>query len=115
MIVWGGGVGGANQFKPPVANTGGVYDPAADTWEPTVGGGGPEARRSHSAVWTGRSEMILLGGENYEWSPGNPDYWQGPNPLSDGWRYELQNGAWSPVGVSAAREKDTQRSGPGIE
>jgi N-acetylneuraminic acid mutarotase len=58
MIVWGG------QRSSPVMifNSGGRYDPQADSWKATnSGGGSPAATRSHTAVWTGR-EMIVYGG-----------------------------------------------------
>src|SRR5262245_2876567 len=57
MIVWGGG------SAPPVTyfNTGGGYDPVADSWTPTSTLNAPSARSGHSAVWTG-SDMIVWGG-----------------------------------------------------
>jgi hypothetical protein len=42
-------------------NTGGVYDPGADTWAATSTANAPAAREMHTAVWTG-SEMIVWGG-----------------------------------------------------
>ena len=59
MVVWGGflsGLGGG------YFNTGGVYDPTADSWTATSLSGAPAARQSHGAVWTG-SRMILWGGD----------------------------------------------------
>jgi N-acetylneuraminic acid mutarotase len=55
MVVWGGNEG--NTF----VNTGGLYDPAADSWSPTATLYAPTGRYSHSAVWTG-SRMIVWGG-----------------------------------------------------
>jgi hypothetical protein len=55
MIVWGGSNGG------PSLGTGGVYDPATDTWTPTSITGAPTGRWSHTAVWTG-AKMIVWGG-----------------------------------------------------
>ena len=55
MIVWGGYSGSAN------LNSGGVYDPATDTWTATSMTNAPSARRYHRAVWTG-SRMIVWGG-----------------------------------------------------
>jgi N-acetylneuraminic acid mutarotase len=63
MIVWGGDgctVG-------CLLNTGGRYDPVADSWTATSTTSAPEGRNFHTAVWTG-SEMIVWGGQ----SP--PDY-----------------------------------------
>jgi hypothetical protein len=53
MIVWGGYVG-------PL-NTGGRYDPGADSWTATSTTNAPVGRADHTAVWTG-SEMIVWGG-----------------------------------------------------
>ena len=55
MIVWGGWTGSADP------NTGGIYDPATDTWTATSTVGAPTARAGHTAVWTG-SKMIVWGG-----------------------------------------------------
>jgi len=60
MIVWGGW----SPVCPPAGplNTGGRYDPLADTWTWTSSGVRcPSARYGHSAVWTG-TEMIVWGG-----------------------------------------------------
>jgi len=77
MIVWGGSVTAA----PSVTATGGVYDPATDTWTPTSTTNAPLARHSHRAVWTG-SKMIVWGGfgaASYEGTGGIYD------PASDTW------------------------------
>jgi N-acetylneuraminic acid mutarotase len=56
MIVWGG-FGGATPL-----NTGGQYDPVANSWTATATTTGvPTARYAHTAVWTG-SKMIVWGG-----------------------------------------------------
>jgi hypothetical protein len=57
MVVWGGFVNGTVS----VTGTGAAYDPATKTWTPTSSTGAPEARHSHTAVWTG-SKMIVWGG-----------------------------------------------------
>jgi len=57
MIVWGGTSNGTTTFL----NTGGLYDPATDSWLPTSFTGAPTARYQHTAVWTG-AEMIVWGG-----------------------------------------------------
>ncbi len=85
MIVWGGTVSGA----PSVTATGGLYDPATDTWTPTSITGAPPARHSHRAVWTG-SKMIVWGGfgaSSYENTGGIYD------PASD---------TWSPMSTAGA-------------
>jgi hypothetical protein len=57
MIVWGGSTGtGVTPVR-----TGGIYDPATDTWATTSTVGAPSARYDHTAVWTG-SKMIVWGG-----------------------------------------------------
>jgi N-acetylneuraminic acid mutarotase len=56
MIVWGGyGVSWV------VVNTGGVFDPATDTWSATSTTDAPTRRAGHTAVWTG-SRMVVWGG-----------------------------------------------------
>jgi N-acetylneuraminic acid mutarotase len=57
MIVWAGFTTG------PVANTGGVYDPAANSWRATTTTNAPSGRGYHTAIWTG-SKMIVWGGFN---------------------------------------------------
>src|SRR5205823_10086233 len=58
MIVWGGGTSGVS---PTDFNTGGRYNPGADSWSATNIVNAPAERDSHTAVWTG-SEMIVWGG-----------------------------------------------------
>ena len=60
MIVWGGQAGSLGYYF----NTGGRYDPAADTWTPTSTANAPDGRYHHTAVWTG-NEMIVWGGILY--------------------------------------------------
>jgi N-acetylneuraminic acid mutarotase len=59
MIIWGGGV----TVNYEALNTGGIYDPATDTWTATSTTGAPGQRYWHTAVWTG-SRMIIWGGYN---------------------------------------------------
>jgi N-acetylneuraminic acid mutarotase len=78
MIVWGGwGFG----FPGVPVNTGGIYDPAADTWTAMSTTNAPSARGAHAAVWTG-SKMIVWGGygdSTYVRSGGIYD------PVTDAW------------------------------
>jgi hypothetical protein len=60
MIVWGGKYT-TRTYNYYTDNTGGRYDPAADTWRDTSSVGAPEGRHGHSFVWTG-TEMIVWGG-----------------------------------------------------
>jgi N-acetylneuraminic acid mutarotase len=57
MIVWGGETGSGSSLF----DSGGIYDPATDTWEPTSLTNAPTPRSRHTAVWTG-SRMIVWGG-----------------------------------------------------
>ena len=41
-------------------NTGGRYDPGAQTWTTTTIAGAPSGASTHTAIWTG-SQMIVLG------------------------------------------------------
>ncbi len=85
VIVWGGGTDG-----PPEFNTGGRYNPSADTWAATsTGANAPDGRYAHAAVWTG-SEMIVWGGS------GNGSY------LQTGGRYSPSTDAWSPTSIGAS-------------
>lgn len=64
MIVWGGVntflVGGSGK---QYYNSGGIYDPATDSWTAMSTVNAPTARYAHSAVWTGRHLIIWGGGQ----------------------------------------------------
>ncbi len=77
MIVWGGWLSPV----PAIANTGGRYNPATDTWAPTSTVNAPTARTQHAAVWTG-SQMIVYGGN------GNGGL------VSTGGRYDPASNTW---------------------
>jgi N-acetylneuraminic acid mutarotase len=62
MIVWGGLYKSGGTYV--ALDTGGIYDPAADTWTATTTAGGPGPRYRHSAIWTG-SKMVVWGGDDY--------------------------------------------------
>ena len=57
MIVWGG----QSSFNGVPINTGGRYNPSTDSWTATSTTNAPDARFSHTAVWTG-TQMIVWGG-----------------------------------------------------
>ena len=59
LIVWGGLDPDPNAFR--TYNSGGIYDPASDSWVRTSDANAPVARYKHTAVWTG-SRMIVWGG-----------------------------------------------------
>jgi N-acetylneuraminic acid mutarotase len=90
MIVWGG------DFCCPGVdfNTGGRYNAGTDTWTTTSTANAPQARDSHTAVWTG-NEMIIWGG----------GYFVGSNfvVLNTGGRYCAQSQA--PTAQSAFSRK----------
>jgi len=55
MTVWGGAAGAL------FLNSGGRYNPGANSWTATSTTNAPSARDGQAAVWTG-SEMIVWGG-----------------------------------------------------
>jgi N-acetylneuraminic acid mutarotase len=90
MIVWGGVDAGLSTFF----NTGGLYDPATDTWTATTTSGAPTARAGQVAVWTG-SRMIVWGG------------WASGTGLQSGALYDPVTNTWAPtttVGAPTARD-----------
>jgi N-acetylneuraminic acid mutarotase len=80
MIVWGG----YNSLLDQYFNTGGSYDPVANTWTATSTTGAPSGRSGHSLIWTG-SEMIAWGGCN------GANCQEGQNT---GGRYNPQTNSW---------------------
>jgi N-acetylneuraminic acid mutarotase len=86
MIVWGGynGNGGFGRL-----NTGGRYDPSADSWTATSLTNAPDARYGHTAVWTG-GEMIVWGGH------GDSGY------LNTGGRYNPSTDSWTATNISGS-------------
>lgn len=91
MMVWGG----TNGSDTPV-NDGAFYDPATNTWTgATTTLNAPAARRSHSAVWTGR-EMIVWNGLD------KIDVGSGGLVLNDGKRYNPVTDTWSVAGLPTA-------------
>ncbi len=86
MIVWGG-CPDFGCFSP--LNTGGRYDPIADSWQPVTTQGAPEPRSLHTAVWTG-NEMIIWGGVNFSTS------------LNTGGRYDPASDSWIATSITNA-------------
>ncbi len=76
MIVWGGDASGE------LLDTGGIYDPNADSWSRVSRIDAPSARTDHSAVWTG-SEMVILFGRDVDGETGSAHAY---DPAADGWR-----------------------------
>ncbi len=79
MVVWGG----TNPQPPDYLNTGGRYDPVADSWQPTSVVGAPTARQGLWTVWTG-NEMITPGGT-----------------VPTGGRYNPDTDTWRPVAAAS--------------
>jgi HYR domain-containing protein len=85
MIVWGGeyNIGGANGL-----NTGGLYDPATDTWIAASTVGAPSRRYNHTAVWLG-TRLAVWGG------------WGGSD-LNSGGLYDPEHDTWTPISTLGA-------------
>jgi N-acetylneuraminic acid mutarotase len=79
MIVWGGEATGT-----PGLDTGGIYDPATDTWSATSTTNSPSARKLHAAVWTG-SKMIVWGGTDTIPTGNSVNTGGSYDPTSDTW------------------------------
>jgi N-acetylneuraminic acid mutarotase len=88
MIVWGGESSGGGG----TTDTGGIYDPASDTWTAVSTVGAPSAREEHSAVWTGQ-EMIVWGGCSTVFCSG---------VLGDGARYNPSTNSWTAMAAAPA-------------
>ena len=85
MIVYGGC---GNQQCTPLTNSGGRYDPVANTWAATTTTGAPTARRWPAAVWNG-AEMILWSGLT-----------GGTGTTTDtGGRYNPVTNLWTPIAL----------------
>jgi N-acetylneuraminic acid mutarotase len=96
MIVWGG----EGPFR-EVMNSGGRYDPNADTWTATSTGANlPTPRDLHSAVWTG-SEIVVWGGFGDD------------GCLSSGGRYDPSTNAWVATCVTRPFYQDGDGDGFG--
>ncbi len=63
MVVWGGG-GLHPSFGLSSLNSGGIYDPATDTWNATATAGAPAGRVGHASVWTG-TRLIIFSGQDF--------------------------------------------------
>jgi N-acetylneuraminic acid mutarotase len=84
MVVWGG----ALDAYPFYGDDGGRYDPISDTWAATSTINAPEARGSHTAIWTG-SRMLVWGGKRL-------------NYLDTGGRYDPAADNWTPTSITNA-------------
>ncbi len=97
MVVWGGYFGDINGAQ--WLQTGGRFDPAANSWQPTSMANAPAGRQYHSAVWTGNA-MIVWGGR----ISGSGEV------LKSGGRYDPVSDIWNKTtetGAPTARELHT--------
>jgi N-acetylneuraminic acid mutarotase len=85
MIVWGGRPAGAGF---PVTNTGGVYDPATNSWSATSTTGAPTGRVFPTAVWA-RSKMVVWGGNDGGYADTGGVY----DPATNAWSATATSGA----------------------
>ena len=84
MVVWGGSTSSSSSSS---TQSGGRYDPVADSWSTTSIVGAPRSRFRHTAVWTG-TQMVVWGGD------------QGLGSLpSSGGRYNPVTNAWTPTSI----------------
>lgn len=63
MVVWGGG-GLHPSFGLSSLKSGGIYDPATDSWATMSSVGAPAGRIGHASVWTG-SRMLIFSGQDF--------------------------------------------------
>jgi N-acetylneuraminic acid mutarotase len=93
MLVWGGFTDTHSRYQGYHANahlnTGGRYNPSADSWKTITTEGAPSKRCANTAVWTGK-EMIVWGGAN------------ATRALNDGARYNPARDSWKPVSADGA-------------
>jgi len=81
---------GANYTLPKISDpSGGCFE---DTWTPTNLTGAPDARVSHTAVWTG-SEMIVWGGDD-----------ENSVEINTGGRYNASTDSWTATSTTNAPE-----------
>ncbi len=101
MIVWGGTTNGS-----PLSffNDGGRFNLSSRTWSLTSTAGGPRARYSHTAAWTG-SQMVVWGGvtntgysgEGMRYNPGD-NTWSSMHPAT-GFQRAFHTVIWSGTSV----------------
>jgi N-acetylneuraminic acid mutarotase len=89
LLVWGS----VTNNDATMTAVGGRYDPKSDTWKPMSMAGAPDARNSHSAVWTG-TEMVVWGGTQFF----------AGSTLNTGGRYDPSTDTWRPTSTAGAPE-----------
>ena len=86
MVVWGGSTS-ATDYSSPITGTGALYDPSADTWQPTSQVNAPSFASFRTAVWTG-SLMIVWGGaisSGSSFTPGLATVGGRYDPIGNSW------------------------------
>jgi hypothetical protein len=83
MIVWGG------HDSLGFFRTGGIYDPATNTWTATNTAGAPYGESARAGVWTG-SRMIVWGGN------------AGASLVNGGWIYDPATDSWTATSTTNA-------------
>lgn len=92
MIVWGG-MGEDESGRFVALLTGSIYNPVTNAWFAMTTTNAPEARRSHTAVWTD-SEMIVWGGLDVDRFP---QQW-----MNTGGRFNLSSLSWTATAIEGA-------------
>jgi N-acetylneuraminic acid mutarotase len=94
MIVWGGTY---TSSQVVYKNTGGIYDPSADSWQITSTTGAPHGRKGATAVWDNvNDKMIIWGGH----------YWSGSAfVFPPGKIYDPNTDTWSDISTTDAPQK----------
>jgi hypothetical protein len=93
MIIWGGYY--IEEPSKHYLSTGGKYNPGNDSWIATSTDDAPDARATHTAVWTG-IEMVIWGGW-YESLDSQAAY-----PYNSGGRYNPGYDSWTSTSTSDA-------------
>jgi N-acetylneuraminic acid mutarotase len=99
LIIWSGSAGSGPLN--PYLNTGGLYDPASDSWTATSLSNAPVGRVDATAVWTG-SRMLIWGGYNSAGQYGTL--------LNSGGAYDPASNTWAAISTSNAPSGRNQHS-----
>ena len=96
MIIWGG-VEGSSCCSNLLPVQGARYNPVTDIWSAISVNNAPNARSSHTAVWTG-TEMIVWGGQDNF------------NRYNTGGRYNPASNSWTGINTAGAPLPRTSHS-----
>lgn len=81
MIVWGGIKSGSSPVE--YYSSGGVYDPATESWSQMTSTDGPGALAIFSMLWAD-DELLIVGALD-------------ENSAFEGWRYDIASDNWKPI------------------